>query len=138
MRRLEVLERLAHTTAGQMDVCCELADEPVDPLLEQRWEVGSPQVPARRLGLALCLSQIGLQECHFPQPQGREGQTVVRRAGLGQAGALRKRLTSFPQPLLLRRASTPFAAFHGAGTQMRQQLQAQACRLGLWGGADEA
>jgi hypothetical protein len=50
---------------------------------------------ARRLGLALRRSQVGLQECHFPQPQGHEGQTVVRRVGLGQAGALRERLTGF-------------------------------------------
>ena len=34
MRRLEVLERLAHTAAGQMDVRRELADEPVDTPLK--------------------------------------------------------------------------------------------------------
>jgi hypothetical protein len=138
MRRLEVLECLTHTATGQMDVRRKLADEPVDTLLEQRWKVSPPQVPARRLDLAPRLSEICLQECDFPQPQGRKGQTVVRRVGLGQAGALCERLTGLLQPLLLRRASTPFAAFQGAGTQMGQQLQAQACRLGLWGGAHEA
>jgi hypothetical protein len=93
---------------------------------------------ARRPGLALGLGQVGLQERHFPQPQSRKGQTVLRRIGLGQAGALGERLTGFLQLLLLWLASTPFAAFQSAGAQMGQQLQAQACRFGLRGSAHEA